>query len=108
MNKIIENINIINKGPRHIDILYNYIKEKLFWNSELSENEIRELMEPINSIYTSVKMKTFWIYRENNERVLLHYRETAYIITDNFDHLNLNKIKISLLHDLIEDTNIKF
>ncbi len=107
MKENYKNNDLIN-CPRHIDILYNYIKEKLFWNSKLSEDEKRELMEPINSIYTTVKMKTFWTYRENNERVLLHYRETAYIITDNFDYLNINKIKISLLHDLIEDTNISF
>jgi (p)ppGpp synthase/HD superfamily hydrolase len=107
MKESYQNDNLINK-TRHIDLLYNYIKDQLFWNSELSKNEIWKLMEPINSIYTSVKMKTFWTYRENNERVLLHYRETAYIIIDNFKHLNLNKIQISLLHDLIEDTNISF
>lgn len=102
-----QNDNWINK-PRHIDVFYNYIKKILFSNSRLNQNEIRELMEPINSIYTSVKMKTTWVYRENNERVLLHYRETAYIILDNFTQKNLNKIKISLLHDLREDTSTSF
>ena len=94
--------------PRYVVLFYSEIEQKLFNNTSLNKDEIRSLMEPINWIYWYVKLKTKDNFRENLERALLHLRETALITLNEFDNPNIEKIVISLLHDLIEDFNISF
>lgn len=88
---------------RWIEKIYKKSYERIFKKEWNSINDFKIELQFVNASYEISKLKFQWIYRDLWERYFEHLKDVAYIILDELDNPNVDKVVIALLHDIIED-----
>jgi len=105
--------NIIILSPeRHIEVMYNHVKEILFEKNisywKLNNEEVDDLMQIFNGSYWLVKAKFQYIERNTWWRYFDHIIRVTYLMLKKSKNPTFDKTLISMNHDIIEDTDITF
>ncbi len=88
--------------------MYNDIKDKIFKNSNLSNDDIAYLMQFFNWSYWAAKAKFLNIKRNNNSRAFDHFIRVTYLMLNNSINPSFLKVLIAMFHDIIEDSDFVF
>ncbi len=93
---------------RHIEELYDEVKNTIFEKSKATEEEKEYLMQFFNWAYWTAKAKFQGIKRNTWWRYFDHLIRVTHLMLTNSKIKTLTKVLISMYHDIIEDTDIDF
>ncbi len=108
-NNFIEyNNNTEFSRKRHIEKLYDEVKNTIFDKSNATEEEKEYLMQFFNWAYWTAKAKFQNITRNTWWRYFDHLIRVTHLMLQKSTSPSLAKVLISMYHDIIEDTDISF
>lgn len=97
---------------RKVEELRNLVYDKIFREKvdswEISKKDVVGQMRKLNLAYALVKLKFQWSKRKSWERYFEHLKEVTLIWLKEWLTKDFNEVLISMLHDIIEDTDISF
>lgn len=97
---------------RKTEKLWNEVYEQIFQpqiaSGDLNERQAKRMMIKLNLAYSLAKLKFQWVTRESGERYFEHLREVTLISLRKGMTKDFDEVLISLLHDIIEDTDISY